>query len=90
VYLAEVSRPCVYGGVIGPFHREVRTRVVPIVRKEWRGLCGHVLGIVVCEFLHGEEFVPIILVVIAVRPQVLFQCLVDALGLSVRLWMVCR
>jgi hypothetical protein len=40
-------------------------------------------GVVVSEFSEGKERTPVVLHVVAVHPNVLFQSLVDTLGLSV-------
>ena len=44
--------------------------------------------IVVCKLSEREEFVPIILVLVDKKSEVLFQLLVDAFGLTVGLWVV--
>ena len=45
-------------------------------------------SIVVCKFGKGQEVDPVILLVVDVYPKVLFQDLVDLLGLPIGLWVV--
>ncbi|KAG5332062.1 hypothetical protein C0989_007283 [Termitomyces sp. Mn162] len=58
------------------------------VKEEWGKLGGCVNMVVVLEFGIGEEFVPVILALIAEEVEILFQLLVYMLHLSVRLWVV--
>ena len=47
-------------------------------------------GIVVHELAEGEELVPVVLLVVTVDPDILFQGLVSALSLPVTFRMVTR
>ncbi|KNZ75229.1 hypothetical protein J132_03884, partial [Termitomyces sp. J132] len=58
------------------------------VKKEWGKLGGCVNMVVVLEFSIGEEFVPVILTLIAEEVEILFQLLVYVLHLTVGLWVV--
>src|SRR6266481_6621586 len=61
--------------------REVR--VVALVCEEWGNSHGAARCVVVCELSKREEARPIVLLVVAVDVEVLFQSLVSVLGLSV-------
>src|SRR6266581_2292475 len=63
-------------------------RVVTLVSVEWRHTGGGVRSIIVGELRKGQEFSPIVLLVVAVNPQILLQCLVHMLCLSVTFWVV--
>ena len=58
-------------------------RVVAFVSEEWGHAGSCVWSIIVCELCERQELGPIVLLVIAVNLQVLFQCLVHLLCLSV-------
>ena len=58
-------------------------RVISLVGKEQRYSCSSTWSIVVSELRERKKFLPIVLLVIAVNSEVLFQCLVGAFGLSV-------
>src|SRR5271170_755315 len=64
--------------------------VVAVVGKEWGHLSRGILGIVVHKLGKGEELVPVILLVIAVYPQILFQRLIYPFRLPIGLGVVCR
>ena len=66
------------------------TRVVAVVGHEGRDAGGSVVRVVVCELGQGKPLVPVVLLISAVDAHVLFQCLIDALGLSIGLWMIGR
>ena len=67
-------------------YRDVR--VISLVSEEWGYSGGSTRGIVVCKLCEWEKLSPVVLLVIAVNPDVLFQCLVSAFGLSVAFRMV--
>ena len=46
--------------------------------------------LVVGELCKGKKFRPIILLVVAVQMDLLFQCLICAFGLSIAFWMISR
>ena len=62
--------------------------VISLVSEEWGYSGGSTRGIVVCKFREREKLSPIVLLVVAVNPDVLFQCLISGFGLSVAFRMV--
>ena len=62
--------------------------VISLVSEEWGYSGGSTWGIVVCELHKQEELSPVVLLIIAVNLNVLFQCLVSAFSLSVAFRMV--
>src|SRR6266481_8485846 len=64
--------------------------VVALVCEEWGNSHGAARCVVVCELGKGEEARPVVLLVVAVDMEVLFQSLVSVLGLSVTFWVVSR
>ena len=60
-----------------------KVRMVTFVGKEWGDPCSGTRGIVVSKFRKREQDIPVILLIIAKYPQVLFQGLIGPLGLSV-------
>ena len=62
--------------------------VVALVSKEWGDTCGGIGSIVVSELCERQELRPIVLLIIAVNPQVLFQCLVHSFCLSIAFGMI--
>ena len=67
-------------------YRDVR--VISLVSEEWGYSGGSTRGIIVCEFREREKLSPVVLLVVAVNPDVLFQCLIGTFGLSVAFRMV--
>ncbi|KAG5329881.1 hypothetical protein C0989_009217, partial [Termitomyces sp. Mn162] len=67
---------------------KTHVQVLSSVKKEWRKLCGHMNMVVVLQFSIGEEFVPVILVLVAEEAEILFQLLAYALHLVIGLWVV--
>ena len=63
-------------------------RVISLVSEEWGYSGGSTRGIVVCELRKWEKLPPVVLLIIAVNLDVLFQCLISAFGLSVAFRMV--
>src|SRR6266481_9724414 len=57
--------------------------VVALICEERGNSCGAARSVVVCELSEGEEAQPVVLLVVAVDVEVLFQSLVSVLGLSV-------
>jgi len=64
------------------FRVDSDVRMVSFVREERRDTCGSVWGIVVGEFGERQQLGPIVLLVVAIDLEVLFQGLVDTFGLS--------
>ena len=62
--------------------------MVSFVCEERGYSCCCTLSVIVGEFGKGKKFGPIILLVVAVHTDVLFQCLVSAFGLSIAFWMI--
>src|SRR3984893_11639214 len=69
-------------------HRYIR--MITLVRKEWGNPRSGARSIVVGEFCQGEEFGPVVLLIIAVTTEVLFQRLVSSFCLSVALRVIPR
>src|ERR1700731_4241537 len=69
-------------------HRYIR--MITLVRKEWGNPRSGARSIVVGEFHQGQEFGPVVLLIIAVTTEVLFQRLVSSLRLSVALQVIPR
>src|ERR1700731_4879668 len=64
--------------------------MITLVRKEWGNPRSGARSIVVGKFCQGQEFRPVVLLVIAVTMEVLFQCLVSLFRLSIALWVIPR
>ena len=64
--------------------------VVAFVSKEQGHTGSCVQSIIVCKLCKRQELGPIVLLVIAVNPQALFQHLVHSLCLSIALGMITR
>ena len=62
--------------------------VIAFVGIEWGDLCHDTRGVVVCELTEWQELVPVVLLVVAVDPDILFQGLVSMLGLPITFQMV--
>ena len=62
--------------------------MIAFVGVEWGDLCCGAWGIVVCELTEWEELVPVVLLVVALDPDVLFQGLVSVLGLPITFRMI--
>src|ERR1700731_3791243 len=69
-------------------HRYIR--MITLVRKEWGNPHSGARSIVVGKFHLGQEFGPVVLLIIAVTTEVLFQHLVSLFHLSVTLWVIPR
>ena len=64
--------------------------VIAFVGVERGDLCGGARGIVVRELAERKELIPVVLLVVAVDPDILFQGLVSALSLPITFRMVTR
>ena len=62
----------------------------PLIREEGGHIRGQKLGIIVCELSDGKMVDPVVLLVVDVDAQVLFEDLVDTFGLPVRFGVVCH
>ena len=58
-------------------------RVISLVSKEWGYSGGSTQSIVVCELCEQEKSFLIVLLIVAVNSDVLFQCLICAFSLSI-------
>src|ERR1700753_3589464 len=65
------------------FGVNVDRRVIAFIRKEGRNAGRSVRSIVASEFSKRKEFVPVVLLVRAVHPDILFQSLIHTLSLTV-------
>src|SRR5262249_14833168 len=52
-------------------------------------LCSGVDMVVILKFPEGQQLVPVVLTFRGKNPHILFQFLVNLLGLSIGLWMIC-
>ena len=64
--------------------------MVAFVGKERRDTSGSARSIVISEFCKWEEVSPVVLLVVAIDAEVLFQSLVSTLGLTITFRMVTR
>src|SRR6266481_6843769 len=64
--------------------------MVPLVGKEWCGGSSGARGVVVCELCEGQEAGPVVLLVVAVHPEVLLKGLISALSLPITFQMIAR
>ena len=62
--------------------------VIAFIGEEGGYACGSTRLIVVGELRERKEFQPIVLLVVAVDPKVLLECLVDTLGLTIPLGVI--
>jgi len=69
-------------------YRDVR--VITLVGEEWGYTGGSTRSIVVSELREWEKSFPIVLLIVAVNLDVLFQCLICVFGLSVAFRVVSR
>jgi len=60
--------------------------VISIVGKEGGYFCGSGLCVVVAEFGNWQQPFPVVLLVIAVCPQILLEGGIGSFRLSIRLW----
>jgi len=65
------------------FRVDSDVRVVSFVHEERQDTCGSVRGIVVGEFGERQQLGPVVLLIVAIDSEVLFQGLVDMFGLSI-------
>jgi len=61
-------------------------RVISIVGKEGGYFCGSGLCVVVAEFGNWQQPFPVVLLVVAVCPEILLEGGIGSFRLSVRLW----
>ena len=66
-----------------PFEGNCESGVVSLVRKEWGDTGSTVGGVIVYEFSERKLGCPVVLLVVRMYSQVLFQNLVDPFRLSI-------
>jgi len=64
--------------------------VVAFVGEEGRDTCCCARGVIKSELRKWEEFGPIVLLVVTVDSEVLFESLVRSLGLTISFWVITR
>src|ERR1700731_4678239 len=64
--------------------------MIALICEEWGNPCSSAQSIVVGKFCLGQEFGPVVLLIIAVTMEVLFQHLVSSFHLSIVLWVIPR
>ena len=57
--------------------------VIPLVCKEWGSTSSGIGGVIIHKFCEGQEVEPVVLLVVAVDSEVLFQGLAGAFSLPV-------
>ena len=67
-----------------------KVQVIALVGVEQGDSRSHTRSIVVCKLHEQEQSEPVVLLIVAVDPNVLFQGLVNVLGLTVTFRMVPR
>ena len=72
------------------FGVNVEVWVVTFVHVEWQDTCSFTQSIVVSKLCEGKKLSPVILLVTTVMLKVLLKCLIDALHLTICLWVVSR
>ena len=64
--------------------------VVAFVGEEGRDTCGCARGVIKSELRKWEEFSPIVLLVVTVDSEVLFEGLLRLLSLTISFWVITR
>ena len=64
--------------------------MISLIGEKERDICSCTWSIVVGELYKGQEVSLVILLIIAIHMEVLFQSLISPLGLAIPLWMVSR
>ena len=64
--------------------------VVAFVGEEGGDTCCCARGVVKCELREWEEFGPIVLLVVTVDLEILLECLVRLLSLTISFWVIAR
>ena len=72
------------------FRMDHKIRMVTLVSKEGCDAGSGAGGVVVCELHEGQKAGPVVLLVIAVYPEVLFKGLISALSLPITFRMIAR
>jgi hypothetical protein len=65
-----------------------KLRVEPLVGEEGSDLCSRMGSVVVSKFGEGEQVDPVVLLIIDVYSEILFQYLVDPFGLTIGLGVI--
>ena len=64
--------------------------MISFVGKKRGDSCGGIRGIIISKFGDGEQIRPIVLLVVAVHLEVLFQSLIHSFGLSIAFGVITR
>ena len=62
--------------------------MITFVGVEWGDPRSCTWSVIVCELCEGKEVEPVVLLIVTVDPNVLFQGLISALSLPITFWMV--
>jgi hypothetical protein len=61
-----------------------------VIGEERRDLRRSVRGVIIDEFCQREELIPVVLLIVAIKPEILLQGLVHSFRLTIRLGMIGR
>ena len=64
--------------------------MISIVGPEGGYSCGSGLVVIVTEFRDWQEFLPVVLLIVAICSKVLLECGVGSLRLSIGFWVKCH
>jgi hypothetical protein len=64
--------------------------VIALVGEEWGNACGCIRSVVACELCEGQEFRPVVLLIVGVYLKILLKCLVHLLGLFIPFQVITR
>ena len=76
------------GGSQFPLRVDGKVWVIPLVGIEWGNSGSHTRSVVVSKLQEQEQCEPVVLLIVAVDPDVLFQGLISVLGLTITFRMV--
>jgi len=78
------------GGTEAQVGVDCDVRVVAFIGKEGGDTCGCARRVVKHELCKWEEFGPVVLLVVTVDSEILFECLIRPLGLTISFWVIAR
>jgi len=78
------------GGTEAQVGVDCDVRVIAFVGEEGGDTSSCTRGVIKSELREWEEFGPIVLLVIAVDSEILLECLVRPLGLTISFWVITR
>ena len=64
--------------------------MIPLIGEKEGDTCSCTQSIVVGKFHKGQKVSPVVLLVVTIHIEVLFQILISSLSLAIPLWMVSR